>query len=278
MRWSTDVPSRLPSPSSRSSGARSGQRLDWHRRHRAAQPLYWIAAVTPRSRRQSPVCSCSPSASTTAARLLGSTSGAGRTASPTASPVSYGIGAAASPSPARRAPRRPIATTAARSLGNTARTPRSSTTRRRCAETSGTGARSPGFDRPGAAITTALGVNNHMQVVCQYFDATGEAHGYLWQRGRYTTIDLPGAAVTIDAADFPFTFPWGIKQPRPDRRAPQNRHRSDRGHQSMRIPAGRGPVHKAQLPRRAKNRGVRHQRLRHGRRPVREPRRIKRAR
>jgi uncharacterized membrane protein len=33
-------------------------------------------------------------------------------------------------------------------------------------------------------------------VVGQYQDANGRYHGYVWERGRFTTIDVPGAAGT----------------------------------------------------------------------------------
>jgi uncharacterized membrane protein len=33
-------------------------------------------------------------------------------------------------------------------------------------------------------------------VVGAYWQDDGTAHGYLWDRGRFTTIDVPGAAVT----------------------------------------------------------------------------------
>jgi uncharacterized membrane protein len=33
-------------------------------------------------------------------------------------------------------------------------------------------------------------------VVGEYLDATGRYHGYVWKRGRFTTIDVPGTAGT----------------------------------------------------------------------------------
>jgi probable HAF family extracellular repeat protein len=49
---------------------------------------------------------------------------------------------------------------------------------------------------PGARTTTAVGINNRGQVVGQYLDANGRYHGYLWERGQFTTIDAPGAVAT----------------------------------------------------------------------------------
>jgi uncharacterized membrane protein len=37
-------------------------------------------------------------------------------------------------------------------------------------------------------------------VVGEYQDAAGWYHGFLWQRGRFTTVDLPGAAATSATA------------------------------------------------------------------------------
>ena len=52
---------------------------------------------------------------------------------------------------------------------------------------------SPRIDVPGAVLTVALDINNRAQVVGQYLDADGGVHGYLWDKGRFTTIDVPGA-------------------------------------------------------------------------------------
>jgi uncharacterized membrane protein len=51
-------------------------------------------------------------------------------------------------------------------------------------------------DAPGALTTLPLGFNNRGQVVGIYVDGEGAEHGYLLDRGRFTTIDVPGAAVT----------------------------------------------------------------------------------
>jgi hypothetical protein len=56
---------------------------------------------------------------------------------------------------------------------------------------------------PGAFATTALGVNDHGQVVGGYVEPenvnpVGEspARGFLWHEGRFTLIDFPGAPIT----------------------------------------------------------------------------------
>ena len=41
-----------------------------------------------------------------------------------------------------------------------------------------------------------MGINDRGQVVGEYLDATGRYHGYVWERGRFTTIDVPGTAGT----------------------------------------------------------------------------------
>jgi probable HAF family extracellular repeat protein len=46
---------------------------------------------------------------------------------------------------------------------------------------------------PGSLETQALGINNRGQVVGEYFGADGIFHGFLWRRGRFTTIDGPGS-------------------------------------------------------------------------------------
>jgi uncharacterized membrane protein len=51
-------------------------------------------------------------------------------------------------------------------------------------------------DVPGAETTFPLGLNNRGQVVGFYLDGDGTQHGYLLDRGRFTTIDVPGATAT----------------------------------------------------------------------------------
>ena len=43
--------------------------------------------------------------------------------------------------------------------------------------------------------TQAFGINNRRQVVGEYLDAFGTFHGFLWEKGRFTTIDGPDGAV-----------------------------------------------------------------------------------
>ena len=50
---------------------------------------------------------------------------------------------------------------------------------------------------PGAVQTQAFGINNRGQVVGEYLDADGRFHGYLWEKGRFTTIDGPDGAGRI---------------------------------------------------------------------------------
>jgi uncharacterized membrane protein len=51
-------------------------------------------------------------------------------------------------------------------------------------------------DVPGALTTIPLGLNNRGQVVGVYLGGDGTQHGYLLDRGQFTTIDVPGAAAT----------------------------------------------------------------------------------
>jgi uncharacterized membrane protein len=62
------------------------------------------------------------------------------------------------------------------------------------------------IDVPGATSTLPLGINDHRQVVGGWVgpDATvnpvtgetGPIHGFLWENGRYTKFDVPGATTT----------------------------------------------------------------------------------
>jgi uncharacterized membrane protein len=58
------------------------------------------------------------------------------------------------------------------------------------------GAYTPLPDVPDALATIPFGVNDRGQVVGFYLDGNGTQHGYLLDRGRFTTIDVPGAAAT----------------------------------------------------------------------------------
>lgn len=45
----------------------------------------------------------------------------------------------------------------------------------------------------GVAGTEATGINNLGQIVGDFFDASGNTHGYLLSMGNFSTIDFPGA-------------------------------------------------------------------------------------
>jgi hypothetical protein len=51
------------------------------------------------------------------------------------------------------------------------------------------------IDVPGAASTSASGINARGDIVGSYVDGTG-SHGYLLRDGEFTTIDFPGSAGT----------------------------------------------------------------------------------
>jgi uncharacterized membrane protein len=64
------------------------------------------------------------------------------------------------------------------------------------------------LDPPGGAENKALGINDRGQVVGAYLDdgaepgpdglfAAGTIHGYMWDDGRYTRLDVPGARATV---------------------------------------------------------------------------------
>jgi uncharacterized membrane protein len=56
--------------------------------------------------------------------------------------------------------------------------------------------------RPGAGFTEPTDINDRGQIVGIYGDdPAGRVHGFLLDKGRYTTIDAPGV---------PFTLPSGI--------------------------------------------------------------------
>jgi probable HAF family extracellular repeat protein len=52
------------------------------------------------------------------------------------------------------------------------------------------------IDYPGAVYTQAFGLNNRGQVVGEYQDASGY-HAFRWDKGRFTTIDAPGAVGAV---------------------------------------------------------------------------------
>jgi hypothetical protein len=48
------------------------------------------------------------------------------------------------------------------------------------------------FDVPDSVVTFPYGTNNRGQIVGDYFDAAGNQHGFMLERGRYRTLDAPG--------------------------------------------------------------------------------------
>jgi probable HAF family extracellular repeat protein len=53
------------------------------------------------------------------------------------------------------------------------------------------------LDFPGASSSQAFDINDRGQVVGEYTDANGDLHGYLWERGRFRTIEA-GSALAIN--------------------------------------------------------------------------------
>jgi probable HAF family extracellular repeat protein len=45
--------------------------------------------------------------------------------------------------------------------------------------------------------TEASGINDAGAVVGEYTDSSGIDHGFLWQGGSFTPIDVPGAVDTV---------------------------------------------------------------------------------
>jgi probable HAF family extracellular repeat protein len=57
------------------------------------------------------------------------------------------------------------------------------------------------LDDPSATFgTTASGINNMGQIVGQYGDSSGHAHGFLLSGGIYTTLDDPSATFGTTAS------------------------------------------------------------------------------
>jgi probable HAF family extracellular repeat protein len=63
------------------------------------------------------------------------------------------------------------------------------------------GVRTP-IDFPGALSTVAYDINNDGRVVGIYLAKDGSFHGFLWHKGKFTSIEIPGAVNG--------TFPFGI--------------------------------------------------------------------
>jgi hypothetical protein len=49
---------------------------------------------------------------------------------------------------------------------------------------------------PGSRVTVPIKVNDAGQIVGFYLDSGGKSHGFLFSKGRYSTIDFPGAIAT----------------------------------------------------------------------------------
>ncbi|MBO0684002.1 MAG: hypothetical protein J2P45_12650, partial [Candidatus Dormibacteraeota bacterium] len=49
---------------------------------------------------------------------------------------------------------------------------------------------------PDATYTEAHGINDRGQVVGEYGDTAGAVHGFRWEQGRFTSIDVPGSSCT----------------------------------------------------------------------------------
>jgi probable HAF family extracellular repeat protein len=62
------------------------------------------------------------------------------------------------------------------------------------------------LDVPGSVLTVAYGINDRGQVAGAYRDARGRQHGFLFHRGRYTTIDAPRPVDDDDMGN----IAWGI--------------------------------------------------------------------
>jgi hypothetical protein len=58
-------------------------------------------------------------------------------------------------------------------------------------------------DIPGAVIAVARRINDRGQVVGDYLDVDGRLHGFLGDKGRVTTIDVPAPAAGSSAAPDP---------------------------------------------------------------------------
>ena len=53
------------------------------------------------------------------------------------------------------------------------------------------------FEFPGARLTVANGLSNRGQIVGYFRDASNRTHGFLLDRGRFTSLDFPAAVATV---------------------------------------------------------------------------------
>ena len=52
------------------------------------------------------------------------------------------------------------------------------------------------LDYPNSPVSFPLGINSSRQIVGVQVDKNGVSHGYLYQNGKFTDIDYPGAPLT----------------------------------------------------------------------------------
>ena len=55
------------------------------------------------------------------------------------------------------------------------------------------------IDVPDSVSTEPTGINARGSIVGKYVDADGEPHGFLYENGEFTSIDVPGALMTLAA-------------------------------------------------------------------------------
>lgn len=55
------------------------------------------------------------------------------------------------------------------------------------------------IDFPDAVSTEPMGINARGAIVGRYVDADGVPHGFLYENGEFTSIDVPGALMTLGA-------------------------------------------------------------------------------
>jgi probable HAF family extracellular repeat protein len=71
---------------------------------------------------------------------------------------------------------------------------------------------------PGSVATQAYAINNRGQVVGGYTGPDGVSHGYLWSRGRFSTIDGPvGTGATLTTSTTTARSSASTSTPRPRR-------------------------------------------------------------
>jgi hypothetical protein len=102
--------------------------------------------------------------------------------------------------------------------------------------------RATGFDAAGARMQTGpLGIDDRRRIVGNYIDAGGAYHGFLRdERGRFTTIDFPGALATQpETSNHRGQIVGSYSTTAAQLQAPKR--------QTTRLPAGAGQVHQSQV-------------------------------